>query len=92
MACPSTDASAGDTGQNSLDVVPHAGHVVLQLAFGQHRALAKHKVTLETQHLPRSDGEWTLVIQYGFEAVSNTESDDVIEYDELFTKSLVFVF
>ena len=88
MAGSSKDSSALDPSKISLEQVPHEGNVVLQQASGQQPALVRHSVTLETKHLPKSDGAWALVFQDGFGAVTNTESGVVIELDDLFTRNL----
>ena len=70
-------------GQVQLTVEPHLGLVRLQPKTATTGAFIKHTVTMESIALPPSTGIWVLEFANGFGAVSDTESDVVLELEDL---------
>ena len=75
-------------GQVQLTVEPHLGLVRLQPKTATTGAFIKHTVTMESIALPPSTGIWVLEFANGFGAVSDTESDVVLELEDLLQRCL----
>ena len=75
-------------GQVQLVVEPHEGLVRLQPKTDTTGAFIKHTVTMESIALPPSTGIWVLEFANGFGAVSDTESDVVLELEDILQRCL----